>query len=803
MHFPFKQLPAIAAGCLALTLSGCKPSINPAPDGGAWIVAPTGPAHIYVPSRPTPDELEAAGELARIVAEASGRPAYVLKEPFFFQKDGFYVGNTFAAKRFLRDIVAPAPKLDACKSECSAKCGPLPSERWDNVGWAVENGRIVIAGSSPLATRFAVSRFAEENCGARWWFPGPKGEDIPKAASLAIAEGTKIEKPSYVSRYLGVYKTAEGEQWLIHSALVEHVNMHHSLHALLGKDVARAHPDWFPKFNGKPYNPETQKGQGPHPNFASREAADYVAEKAIRYFDANPQKESFSISPADNTLFGDLDAYKKILRPNAAFRGKADLSNAVFTFDNNVARQVAAKYPNRFLGALSYAFYENVPDFPVEPNIIPMLTADRSQWYDPAFRAEDLALAAKWAKAGPKIIGTWDYYYGYPFLVPRVMLSQVKDSIPSLRKAGVRAFYAELSPIWGFDAPKVWMAAHLLWNSDQNADDLEEEFFRGCFGPAATDMERFYKTCDAIWMAQPGKARWIRYYGDFDQAAIYTPEDIAKLRGIIDAALAKNLPDKYRARVELVSNAFRTTERVMTAYAAYRRVSLWVPGMPVGELEAAIPAYLAARKDVSNIFSKADPLNNAHQQPGYLTDDDPLASRLALAAPTFDAETRARIASLAPNDADILNGNTSFLLAEPFADGLKNWLVTHWPNPLLNYSLDGKGRDATLSVSRANTFCLMLKARVKPGRSYGMAFGADGHVTASACVQLVLEYLDAKGKVISFTADSLPYGNLVDMPLAVAAQAPQGAATARVTLTVKYQGEEDIARLHAWRASQK
>lgn len=787
----------LATSCLALVLAGCRPATDTAPEGGAWIIAPEGPAHIYVPLRPTDDELEAAGELARILAEMSDRPAFVLKEPFLFHKNGFYVGDTQAARNLLPQLVAKQPGTSA-----SDHREPLPPERWDNVGWAVEDGRIIIAGSTPLATRFAVSKFAEENCGARWWFPGEDGEDIPKVSSLPIRPRVTVEKPSYVSRFFSTNKTKETKQWFIHSALVENLHGHHSLNWILNKDVAREHPDWFPCFDGKPYHPDTIRGQGPHPDYLNTDAAQYVADKAMAFFDENPGELCFSISPPDNTLFGDLDAYKGLVDPTESFRGKANLSNAIFTFDNRVAKAVARKYPDRYLGALAYAFYEDVPDFPVEPNIVPVITADRSQWYDRDFRAEDLALVAKWAKAGPKIIASWDYYEGYPYLVPRVMISAVKDSIPSLHEAGLRAFYGECAALWGFDAPKFWIAAHLLWNCDQNPDLLEKEFYTGCYGPAAPEMEAFFKKCDTVWMNQGGTSRWIRYYGDFDQAAIYTAEDVRELRAYLDAALARELPEKTRRRVELVANAFSLTERLMTAHAAARRVSLWQPGMDLAELEEAIPAFLATRIDVANIGDKVLPLNKVYQ-PGYLTDDDPLSGRLILAAPTMNAADKARIATLAPGYSDILEGRISFLLKEPFKNGLKHWLVTQWPNPDLDYSLVGEGADATLSVAKANTFCLMLKARVKPGRVYGMAFGADGCVSASASVQLTLEYLGADGKTLSFHADSLPYGNLENAPLAVAGMAPEGTATTRVTLAVKYQGKEDIVRLHAWRAPVK
>jgi hypothetical protein len=81
------------------------------------------------------------------------------------------------------------------------------------------------------------------------------------------------------------------------------------------------------------------------------------------------------------------------------FRGRPDFSNLVFGFTNRVAEDLARTHPDKYVGALAYYWCENAPDFPLEPNVIPFLTADRSQGYDEAFRAEEAALQRRWAAA--------------------------------------------------------------------------------------------------------------------------------------------------------------------------------------------------------------------------------------------------------------------------------------------------------------------------------------------------------------------------------------------------------------------
>jgi hypothetical protein len=50
---------------------------------------------------------------------------------------------------------------------------------------------------------------------------------------------------------------------------------------------------------------------------------------------------------------------------------------------------------------------------------MPVLTSDRAQWHDPAYRKEDRALIERWVNSGAERIVTWDDYFGAPYPYPR------------------------------------------------------------------------------------------------------------------------------------------------------------------------------------------------------------------------------------------------------------------------------------------------------------------------------------------------------------------------------------------------
>ncbi len=227
---------------------------------------------------------------------------------------------------------------------------------------------------------------------------------------------------------------------------------------------------------------------------------------------------------------------------------------------NKAVLELVNTHPDKYLGCLAYFWWENTPSFPVESKVLPYLTADRSQWYDSAFKKEDKELIQRWVNTGPEIIGIYDYYYGFRYALPRVYFSLEAESLKYAYNVGVRAFYAETNPLWGFDGPKLWLAAQLLWDTNQSPEKLLDEFYQNYFQEVARPMRRFFEICERQWLKQPIPARWIKYFRDENQVILFPPEVCIKLRSILNDALLQASDPIVINRVELVSESFRLTE---------------------------------------------------------------------------------------------------------------------------------------------------------------------------------------------------------------------------------------------------
>ena len=183
--------------------------------------------------------------------------------------------------------------------------------------------------------------------------------------------------------------------------------------------------------------PKGSAGYDPQPDFTEPRAVEVAAKAALAAFAKNPEARSFSLSINDNTLFDDSEATRRVIEPVEYFRGRPNYTDLVFGFMNQVAEQVfeqggawttPAGEP-RYLTALAYYWTEQSPSFPLHPRVMPVLTSDRAQWHDPAYRAQDKALIQRWADSGAERLATWDYYFGAPYVYPRQFNQWIAESL--------------------------------------------------------------------------------------------------------------------------------------------------------------------------------------------------------------------------------------------------------------------------------------------------------------------------------------------------------------------------------------
>ena len=672
------------------------------------------------------------------------------------------------------------------------------------------------------------------------------GEHISKRKTFAVpASLDDVQEPDWHSR-LWSSPSRMDKMWPRRNLCRSRYSFHHNLlHIFKVSELYDKHPDWFPLLRGKRFRPPDDDSHAWQPCLASKEAAHYAAQKIIAHFDKHPEATSFSIGVNDSHGYCQCPACKALDDPaKPTFRDRPNWSNRFFTFANRVAEETARKHPDKLIGCLAYACCEEVPSFPVHPNIIPYLTNDRSQWRDPEFRATDQELLTRWSRAARQL-GVYDYYYGSGYVIPRVYPHVSAESIKFCHKIGVRAWYAEIYSNWALDGPKAWVASQLLWDTGQDVDALLDDYYRNFFGAAADPMRRYWAECERIWESQGGEAHWFKGFFDAAQFELFPPDTVKRLYGFLDRAERQARSDIVRRRVAFYRKGLRYCELCSTVYHADRHAAATPIGDEAGLRKAAarvnalletsvelerferdvvmkdpllkpcIPfrercrnfPSVCASSELARVVDRAIELDRKGAVRGLVAAlasrkdlgdearvakamlrwlDDPAAVRHSLVNRGFEAD--------APTGArqDGIDWSTS---GTP--PGWASWVRPATTAKLEWVAKDAHGGKQALRIADATAACYCQSVPVKPGEVYVAKVHAQGRVSGRNDTTFWVQWKDAKGRWFTEAlkrSARLPQGatqGWVTMHLAFAV--PEGAAFAVVGCGANRQEPGDYA----------
>jgi len=538
---------------------------------------------------------QTAEDLARILGLIAQREWVVAPEPAgVVTANGIFVGETLRAR--LDGVGAFDQEAEGALDRCGlaryfGNRSPDVSAfaNLDRTEVAVRPGRLVLNGESPSATRLGVYRFLQEKLGVLWVQPGPEGEWLPHRLRFALAEGRRVYQPFFWDRRFhlatGVRASTEDRLWSWRNGGSDHFRHNHGLHRIFTEAVLTENADWRAERSGRRADRQFAGSRGAQPDLTNPAVIDFAVEAIRRDLADNPDQLTFPLGTNDSTRYDDSAATREIVTPFAYHRGRPVYSDLVFGFTEEVARNICdegeidldrARGHPLLLTQLAYMWTEPPPSFPLSPNILPYLCTDKSQWYDSDYRREDSELMRQWSVSGPMALGSWEYYEGQPFLAPRIFLDVQAESMRAMADLNVRALFFEGIPIWGFDGPKMWLAAQLAWDPYQDEDALLDEYFAAAYGPAAEPMRSFFEQSEAAWMEQPGSGFWLKYWLNPDQFALFSGERRKAMSKLLEAGRASvaNSDSPRRAQwsrlIDRTAEAWRVATAAADVYDAWR-----------------------------------------------------------------------------------------------------------------------------------------------------------------------------------------------------------------------------------------
>ncbi|MBI4602553.1 MAG: DUF4838 domain-containing protein [Planctomycetes bacterium] len=544
-------------------------------------------------------EKEAAEDLRWAVSEATGAALQILE-------------GGVAPDGLVHVWIGPKALPARAEEALSSALKELP---YDGAVIRRMSGGLVIAGPTPAGTSSGVATALLEDLGVRMYYPEALFTVVPRAARAAIRE--RVLRPSFEYRIWSGLSGREARPYarrnrLTDSAVpVPRFGFGHNLASVIsaaahGKD----HPEYFPLRDGVRLIKGDHSGDTPQPCFTNPDVLRLTVEAARRFFDAHPDRDTFSLCVNDNPWYCECASCAALDQPYRDLPVGRQHSESYFEYVSQVAGAVAESHPGRFLGVYAYWNVEQpsrrrarLPD-----NVLVALTLDILQHHDSAYREKDRALVRAWADCAKNLHAY--VYYGLGWFTPRTSPRLVSEELRFAAAHGVRAIYCEAYPFWGWCGPMHYVAARAQWDVACDPSRLLEELHADCFGEAAAEVRAFHEACERYWL-RPRPGRWFEGLDNLDreeamadtallrEARGHLEAAIEKAKGAKDSKDAKDPKDpkdlKVRERILWLKKSFDFTAAVGEAFEAKRDAHA-ARGDPAARGGAAAPAAGGARR---------------------------------------------------------------------------------------------------------------------------------------------------------------------------------------------------------------
>lgn len=571
----------------------------------------------------------------------------------------------------------------------------------------VNEHNYVIAGGSDWGTEFGVDDFLERYLGVRWLEPTDLGTDIPKHSTIDIPDTKIVQQPTYLSRQLSPVNIESNDplgKWGRFNRARGRILFHHNmLHLFPVSIFGKTHPEFYPmQADGTRYIPKDDDDPRWQPNFSAPGIVDVAAERIEKYFQDNPTATSYSLGMNDSNNWDESPASKARRNGKKNYLGDEDVSDDFFEFANAVVAKVLLKYPDKMFGTLAYNGNADPPErVGVNSHIVPFITYDRMRWEDPKLRDFGHQLTERWAKVSP-VLGWYDYAYGISYELPRVYFHRMQKYLSWGAAHNVKYSYAEIYPNWG-EGPKQWVFTKLLWNPNQNVDDLLNDWYTHFAGEkAAPKIKDFYATWEKFWTVDIYKSKWNTDRGQYlpfntDPSYLLDVPQSYITQSDADFAAALQLADtpERKARVAKLKEMWDFYKASIITYqgehlAAQTDPQTETEALALLDKAADVMAQARKRKDLLSAFAN-DPLYSASatyiQQYPATNGENWGSSLLWRVLPWVQKSdaVKARVEKLAASTdpavqkpaqliLQVVSGKSTLVSTNPsFEDGTKGW----------------------------------------------------------------------------------------------------------------------------------
>ena len=373
----------------------------------------------------------------------------------------------------------------------------------------VRGGNLLAAGGGYRGTAYAVYRLLER-LGCRFY--SSEMEVIPQRRTLEIrAPLNVVDNPAFEwramwGRIVPVTAGLSPGEW---EAKVGEVNLpkmmgippggfwHHTMGFLLPAENLPA--EYLAEIGGQRRVTEKYLQQYCLSNPGLQKA---MTDAVLKWVESDPDPVYYPVH------YGDTGQFCQCERCKAWYQEHGSLTDAVIWFNNQVAQEVAKRFPGKYVTTLAYWSTRKPPvkERPLPNHLIIFCAISECQarpWAHPInLKLNVLPDLQKWIELHPlggQGIITFEYpttyfYLGYPYPA----LYAFAENLKTYRQLGIRGVYicgltdGHLVHLYSYVMPR------LMWNPDASLHRLVDEFCRAWYGRAWRPMrdyvERVHQT---------------------------------------------------------------------------------------------------------------------------------------------------------------------------------------------------------------------------------------------------------------------------------------------------------------------
>ena len=702
---------------------------------------------IVVPERASEDEIAAAEFLRSNIAKISRQNNIcVLPE-----------NRLTPGRKFIRLRVNPNFKVPSSNmrniDDCSA------------IAFDICSAHIDIYYSNSSDAGMAVGLFLRKYCKVKIFAPSEIGLSANPVQTLNIPSGSAKFTPSFKGRLLGLGGNFEREYAALNGNNSIFYQNAHNLINVFGGDLFENRRDLFAiRFFPSSHSGDAQSRQI---DFLNPETAAYAAEAAYNYFKANPSKMVFSVGFADSHFF---DQKKESLEMSRGLNdaGYSDKTDCVYTFTNRVADRLKVYDPGKFLLQTSYLYTESPPSFDLANNILVYFAADSSNSFSENWRLRKLEQIRAWKDKGTSFIGLRDYYYGSPYFVPRSMELFGTEFLKDFYRAGGRFFACETSPIWAYDAGKLWILSNLLLDINADARTLENEFYNEFYAESAPFVKTFFRIAQNAWGNRKDYPRWLKFFKRWGQASLFSNADIDEMESALRKAENSAKSEVMKKRLMELRLAFDFTKSMISLYGIERRMwDIYLgSGYGVKDMENIIEEYALARAVKAARLKLWESLTR-YPKPNLsvwdLLPNSNISELLAAKAMRSGGADVKKIERLLGRDfidrRSSLATSENIALNSDFSEGDRHWIIYRTNECAETVKLCNSGTHRAANSFRVNSLLgasLSQLVDVSPNRAYAAKLRIRGKTHPADVFYIQIAFCDSKGKTLLKKTLQLP-----------------------------------------------